>query len=111
MSQAGKQIIIALVNPVEGREEEFRAWYWGEHIAEVLSVEGFVSAQPFETQDAAGAIVSHRYATLYEIEGSAVAARERLFGAGVGMSDTIDLSTMVFAPFEAVGSPLFAASR
>ncbi|WP_159500547.1 hypothetical protein [Microbacterium sp. 18062] len=67
---------------------------------------GFVSAQPFQTADAPGAPVVHRYATLYEIEGSAAEARDRLFAAGTGVSDSADLTTMVFAPLAAVGEPI-----
>lgn len=34
-------------NPVPGREEEYNEWYSNRHLADVVSVPGFVSAQRF----------------------------------------------------------------
>lgn len=96
-----REILLALTNPVDGKDDEFRAWYWGEHIGEVLQLDGFVSAQRYRAAEPRGETVPHLYATIYEVEGSAAEARDRLFGGGVGMSDTIDLASVVFVPFVA----------
>ncbi|MWB97543.1 DUF4286 family protein [Agromyces seonyuensis] len=96
------ETLIALVNPVEGRDDEFREWYWGTHVQEVLQLPGFVSAKALRLTEEPGGAAPFRYATLYEVEGSAVDARNTMFGAGLGMSDAMDLTAMIVAPY---GSP------
>ncbi|MCZ9881959.1 DUF4286 family protein [Arthrobacter sp. B2a2-09] len=99
-----REMLLALVNPVEGQDEAFRPWYWETHIPEVLGLPGFVAAQRYRAATEAPA--SHQYATIYEVEGSAASALGLLFGAGLGMSPDLDLSTMVFVPFVAEGNPV-----
>lgn len=94
-----REALIALVNPVSGKDEEFRTWYWGTHIPEVLALPGFVSAQCHRLAEETGPLSPFQYATVYEVEGSALAARDRLFSSGVGMSDVIDLTNMITSPF------------
>jgi hypothetical protein len=62
--------LIALTNPVEGREDEFNAWYSDVHLADVLKLPGVKAAQRFRLAD-----VQHRpgpfewsYMAVYEIE-------------------------------------------
>ena len=55
-----REVLLALTNPVEGKDEEFREWYWGTHIPEILELPGFVAARPYRT--AAG---PYKYVTLY----------------------------------------------
>lgn len=100
------EILLALVSPVAGREEEFRTWYWNTHLPEVVALPGFLSAQRYE---AGSDQTSHRYATIYAVEGSAAAALGSLFTAGVGMSDALDLSTMIMIPLVPEGSPILPA--
>lgn len=57
-------------NPVEGREDEFNAWYSGPHLADLHSCPGVVSARRYcladaQVRDTAGA---HRYLAIYEVE-------------------------------------------
>lgn len=101
-----REMLLALVNPVEGQDEAFRPWYWETHIPEVLRLPGFVAAQRYRAATEAPASVSHQYATIYEVEGSAASAMGVLFGAGLGMSPDLDLGTMVFVPFIAEGNPV-----
>lgn len=103
---ANTEILLALVSPVPGREEEFRSWYWDTHLPEVVALPGFVSAQRFE---AGSDQASHRYATIYAVEGSAAAALGSLFSAGVGMSDALDLGSMIMIPLVPEGSPVLPA--
>jgi hypothetical protein len=95
--QPKREVLLALTNPVEGKDEEFRTWYWETHIPEILELPGFVAARRYRTAESAGA--PYRYATIYEVEGSAEAARDRLFTAGLSSSDTLDLTTLVMAPY------------
>jgi hypothetical protein len=92
-------MLLALTNPVEGKDAEFRDWYWNTHIPEVMGLPGFVAVQRYRVPDSVTEGASHRYATIYEVEGSAEEAIARLFTAGVGMSDTLDLTTVAMTPF------------
>ncbi|WP_394554823.1 hypothetical protein ACDF64_08475 [Agromyces sp. MMS24-JH15] len=94
-----REALLALVNPVEGRDDEFREWYWETHVPEVLELPGFVAAHRLRLAEEPGGAAPFRYATVYEIEGSAVEARNRMFGAGLGMSDAMDLTAMIVAPY------------
>lgn len=64
-----KTILLALTNPVTGREQEFVSWYKNEHLKDVLAVPGVESAQFHRIS---GAPVSARkvysYAAVYEVE-------------------------------------------
>ena len=101
-----RQIIIALVNAVDGREDEFNDWYTNTHLPEVVVLPGFLSAQRFEVPQEIADQSQHRYATVYEIEGSALDARNRLFNSGLGMSSSIDIANMVFSPFMPLGEAI-----
>ncbi|GAA1967776.1 DUF4286 family protein [Agromyces allii] len=96
---AAHEALIALVNSVPGRDEEFREWYWGTHVPEVLALPGFVAAHRLRLGEEPGGAAPFRYATIYEIDGPATDARDLMFGSGLGMSDTMDLSAMIVAPY------------
>lgn len=102
-TNAPREILIALVNAVKGKEAEFNEWYSKTHIPEVVALPGFVSAQRYEIAGAAP--TPYRYATVYEIEGSAADAQTLLFGAGLGGTDTQDLPQMFFGAFAPIGGP------
>ena len=93
------ELLLTLVNPVDGRDDEFRAWYWDTHVPEVLRLPGFVAARPLRMTEEPGGPAPFRYATIYEVEGSAAEARNLMFSAGLGMSDSMDLSAMIVAPY------------
>ncbi|MDR7159934.1 DUF4286 family protein [Arthrobacter sp. BE255] len=98
-----REILIALVNAVDGKDAEFNEWYSDTHIPEVVALPGFVSAQRYEY--ASDAPTPYRYATVYEIEGSAAEAQTVLFGAGLGGTETQDLLQMFFGAFAPIGGP------
>lgn len=102
-SESKREALLALSNPIEGKDEEFRTWYWGTHVPEVLAVPGFVAAHRYVVPDGVTLGVSHRYATLYEVEGSADEARTRLFTSGLSSSDALDVSTAVVLPVVQAG--------
>jgi hypothetical protein len=102
-TNAPREILIALVNAVKGKDAEFNDWYSNTHIPEVVALPGFVSAQRFEI--AGDAPTPYRYATVYQIEGSAAEAQTLLFGAGLGGTQTQDLQQMFFGAFAPIGGP------
>jgi hypothetical protein len=62
--------LIALTNPLEGRDDEFNDWYTNVHLADVLKLPGVTAAQRYRLAD-----VQHRpgpfewsYMAVYEIE-------------------------------------------
>lgn len=94
------EILIALSNAVAGREAEFEQWYWGTHLAEVLTVPGIVAAQPYRLPGDPGPGAPFRYATVYTVEGSADEARGRLYSTpGFSSSEAMDYSELIMAPF------------
>jgi hypothetical protein len=93
------RILLAFATPVAGREEEFRTWYWGTHVQEVLALPGFVAAEPYYLADEPSPIAPYRYVTVYTVEGAPEEARDRMFAGGLGSSDAMDTSAVLVAPF------------
>jgi hypothetical protein len=63
-----KFTLIALTNPVEGREGEFNDWYDQRHLRDVLQIPGFVSARRFHmVGPPVRAERLYRYCSMYEI--------------------------------------------
>jgi hypothetical protein len=62
--------VIASNNPVEGREDEYNDWYSNTHLADVLKVPGFLTAQRFRLAPAqkAGTEQRWKYAAVYDCE-------------------------------------------
>ena len=85
-------MMMVLVSPVEGREEEFEDWYEKVHIPDALEVDGFRSASRFEISDVAllpgVRFGEFRFVTLYELDydddpgfdRAAEALRQQFFG-------------------------------
>jgi hypothetical protein len=71
-----RNISIALTNPVEGREQEFNEWYDNQHVPDVLSLPGCVSAQRLKLSDVQipNRPCPYRYLAIYEVEADAVEA-------------------------------------
>ncbi|MFT4123847.1 MAG: hypothetical protein QM635_08445 [Microbacteriaceae bacterium] len=92
--------LVSLTNALPGRDGEFQDWYWGRHIPEILALPGFVGARCLRLEGEPGPIAPYRYATIYEIDGSAERARALLFTSDLGSSDALDTSQMIMAPFE-----------
>lgn len=61
-------LLVVMTNPVEGREDEYNEWYSGQHLADVLAVEGFVAAQRFEfAESKLSRKPPARYLAIYEV--------------------------------------------
>lgn len=100
------ELLIALVNAAAGKEDEFNDWYTDNHLPAVVALPGFVQAQRYEVPSELAPQLPYRYATIYEIDGSSAEAVARLFGAGIGGSESIDIQNMVFSPFVPMGDPI-----
>lgn len=105
-------------NPLPGREAEFNAWYDGRHLADVLAIPGFVSAQRFRCAAGAGpGGVDHL--AIYELESDDPrAALKRLHAransADMLISPAIDLGTVsasLWSPGVTASAGLIGAIR
>ncbi len=67
--EKNRHFFIALSNPVEGKEDEFNAWYDAKHVPECLRVPGFKSGQRFKLSASLLGEPQQRYLALYELEG------------------------------------------
>ena len=87
---------MVFANGVEGREDEFSDWYENVHLAEVLALPGFVSAQRFQiVGDPADGL---KFLAVYELAGDpgqALAALGAAVESTMNMSDSMDSSSVV----------------
>lgn len=61
-------ILFVLTRPLDGREDEFNAWYDNYHLPHVLEVPGFRSVHRFVPQPGLqGEIATHPYLSIYEL--------------------------------------------
>ena len=106
-----KHIVIALTNPVEGQEQVFNNSYDNEHIPDMLSLPGCVSAQRFRLSDVQvpNRPTPHRYLAIYEFEAEKVelAIKTFLERAGTpamrGIDGVARDATFLTAIFEPLG--------
>jgi hypothetical protein len=67
-NEMAKFKLVVLTGPKAGREDEYNDWYTNQHLADVVAVPGFRSAQRFKLNDAMGFEHRNRYLAIYEIE-------------------------------------------
>jgi len=97
-----RHVLVVLSNAAAGCDDDFNDWYDHQHLPDVLSVEGFVSAQRFRLSDEQlrpDEPPPHRYLAVYEIEALdlAVPLRQLLSGVADGtipLSEALDLSSL-----------------
>ena len=63
-----KHVLLVFTSPVEGREDDYNAWYNDVHLGEVLTADGFVRAQRFKASEMMPSVTEHEYVAIYEIE-------------------------------------------
>ena len=65
--------LIAMTDPVEGREDEYHDWYNGRHLDDVLGTAGFKAVQRFEFKPTKmGREAPRRFLAIYDIEADSV---------------------------------------
>jgi len=93
-------------NPMPGKEAEFNDWYTNVHLAEVLQIDGFLSAQRFRLAEPQ--VVDdqpYRYMAMYEIEGDNIEQTIRNMMAAAGdlqMTDAMDTDKVHIAIVQSV---------
>lgn len=65
-----KHVFVVFTNPLEGREDDYNAWYSDVHLQDVLQIPGIITAQRFKLSDVQRdpGPFPWRYLALYEIE-------------------------------------------
>lgn len=102
-----REILLALFNAREGRDDELNDWYTNDHLPEVVELQGILSAQRYAVPEPLVGQLPYRYATLYQIEGSSAEAMQRLFSAEFeSQSESLDVEHMVFGAFVPLGDPI-----
>jgi hypothetical protein len=106
--------LIALTNPVEGREAEFDTWY-DRHIRDILRIPGFVAAQRHRvTSRQRAKPPAWRHLAIYEVETDDLDSVMREMDWRVG-TDDVPLSPALdgkrLAFFVEPISPLLTAER
>jgi hypothetical protein len=105
-------IYLALSDPQPGREMELDAWYDEVHLAQVVDVPGFVSAQRFAAVEAGdGPVQRRRILVIYEIEADdpaqVIAALRKLRGTDrLIPCDALDPRSMFAQAYRPAGAML-----
>lgn len=107
---------IVMSRPVEGNEQAYLDWYRGQHIHDLLRIEGFVAAQFFRMADVqyVPSSMPQRYLMVWEIETDDLAAvfrqvHENLRTGATVRSDAFDWDSVVALTVEPVSRRVTAA--
>lgn len=110
MTIVRKFVLTVLSNPVEGRKAEYNNWYSNQHLADVLKVPGFLSAQRFRlAQD--NNSESWKYLALYEFEAddptqTLAAPTARAGSPEMVISQAMDMQAYSMQPWVAITEKL-----
>ncbi len=99
---ADRTLYMVFSNPVDGRDDEFNAWYDTVHVHDVLAVPGMVSAQRYDLRDTEMSRLAgggpHRYCVVYEMDGDPdvvmAEVRARVASGEMVMHDALDLQSV-----------------
>ena len=111
-----KYKLVVLTEPKAGREDEYNDWYTNQHLADVVAVPGFLSAQRFKLKDAMGYEHRNRYLAIYEIESDdpqAVLAEmfRRRDTPAMVVSESLDLEKASAGLFETCSTVVKAGAK
>lgn len=107
-------VYVVRSGPVPGGDEAYNAWYTNVHLADVLAVPGFVSAQRFRLADpAAPDAPQPGYLALYTMrtaDPEALLAKltELVESGGMAMSEAFDFDSVETVLYEAITPPMTA---
>ena len=93
-------------NAMPGKEAEYNDWYTNVHLAEVLQIDEFVSAQRFQLSEPQ--VIDdqpYRYMTMYEIENDNIEQTVRnviAATAGFQMTDAMDTDKVHIAIVQSI---------
>jgi hypothetical protein len=108
-----KYKLVVFSDAVSGREDDYNDWYNNQHLADVVAVPGFVSAQRYKLNTPMIGEFATQYMAIYEIEAEGVEAAMAAIGARAGtdqmvVSDAIDMGGTTAGFFEGCSERVFA---
>lgn len=72
-------LLVVLSNPVEGREDEYNAWYSDDHLTDVLAAAGFEAARRFAFRPTKlSRNAPKQYLAIYEVDAARREEAEKL---------------------------------
>lgn len=98
--------MLVATNAAAGRDDEFNEWYDNRHLSDVLSLDGFISAQRFRLADTdPEQSAPQRYLAIYEVEAPSPEAAGKVLADGFGsgklpVSEALDLSSLSILYYE-----------
>jgi hypothetical protein len=115
-NEMAKYKLVVLTEPKADREDEYNDWYTNQHLADVVAVPGFLSAQRFKLRDAMGFEHRNRYLAIYEIESDdpqAVMAEmfRRRGTPAMVVSESLDLEKASAGLFETCSAVVKAGAK
>jgi hypothetical protein len=108
--------LVVMTGPKPGRDQEYNDWYNNQHLADVVAVPGFLSAERFKLTDAMGHEHRNGYLAIYEIDSDdpkAVLAEmfKRSGTPAMVLSEALDLDKAVVGLFEPCSSVVEAGVK
>jgi hypothetical protein len=100
--------MVVMSEPTEGREQEYNEWYQDVHLAQLVALEGIVSARRLRRARTLGERETYTYLVIYEIETDDIDAVlknlvEAAMDGRITMSDVIDRENAYAAVYEEFG--------
>jgi hypothetical protein len=104
-----RTLLLVFSNAVSGHEDEFDAWYEGQHLSDVLAVPGVSAAQRFALVETPTAQTPpHRRLAVYELDGEPGAVLAEFgsrFASGVmELSPSLDVAGISMHVWRAAGT-------
>lgn len=108
-------LYLAFSAALDGKHEEYEAWYDGQHMPDVLGVPGFISAQRYDVvgRRPRETTRGYQYLTVYEIDSDDVDAtigdlRSRVAAGAINAGTLFEPSLLGFYTVTAASPHLFA---
>jgi len=101
--------LVVLLNPVEGKDEEFNRWYDEKHVPDLLAVDGFVGATRYRRAELPQAEGQRNYLAIYDIRtadlgGVMAEMGTRMSSGAIDVSPAINRPSMVMGVYEKMKS-------
>jgi hypothetical protein len=101
-------MLLVYTRPIEGQADDYHRWYDETHLAEVLTVPGFIAARRFAVHD--DAVDTNRCVAMFSIESDDISATMDAFDrarADMLSPRSLDASSVSFQLLRAIGPDTF----